>query len=224
MEDNKIEVIDKITDGITIRYLLVNGKEESATYIDDRKYELVYPYSLHIADEMKKVDCEKVLLLGGGGFSIPKYFISNHQTGKIDVVEKFEDIYEIAKKNFFVSDLMEEYKTDENGHLNVYITDAKEYLKSSKEIYNMIVNDAYDGGEMVPDLLTEETVELISSHLEMKGIYIINFFSALEGVKRKTWDIEEQILNKYFSKTEIRQVNPNLLKEHRQNCIVIAVK
>lgn len=224
MIKSTVEVVDKLVADSAIRYLLVDGKEESATYIDDRKYDLVYPYSICIANEMDKINCEKVLLLGGGGFSIPKYYISHHQTGKIEVVEKFEYIFDLAKNMFFLNDLMIDYNTEQNNRLSVYIMDAIDFLKETSKKYSMIINDAYNGGEMASELLTEEAVEMISHHLENDGVYVINFFTAMEGEKRRAWDTEEAILKQFFSKIEIRQVDKTLPKTHRQNCIIIAIK
>lgn len=45
-----------------------------------------------------------VLLIGGGGFQFPKYFLS-HQTGNIDVVEINSILYGISKKYFFLKEV-----------------------------------------------------------------------------------------------------------------------
>lgn len=224
MEEYKIEVEDRKINHETVRVLLVNGKEQSVSYINSKKNELIYQYNIDIVKIMKENDSSNTLLIGGGGFSIPKYYISHFKEGNMDVIEKNEEIYDIAKRDFFLSELVDEYQTDKNGRLKVYVVDAKEYLKKTDKKYNIIVNDAYDGGEMVTELLTEESIKIISNHLVNGGLYIINLFSALTGYKRKIWNEEEQLLSKYFSKTSIKQVDLSLPKEHRQNCIVVAKK
>lgn len=225
MKKINIETIEKEYDGELVRVLLVDGKEESATYMNDKKYELVYTYSSMVIEEiLKQQKHNSVLLLGGGGFSIPKYFISHCKEGSMDVVEKNKEIYDIAHNNFFLSDLINEYDLNLNHRLNTYLKDAIDFLKKTEVKYDVIINDAYDGGEMASELLTSECVELIASHLEKDGVYIINFFSAVEGHKKEVWDKEKQILKDFFSRSEIRRVDESLPKNHRQNCIVVAIK
>ena len=177
-----INVVEKEQDGRYIKVLLIDEKEESATFMGVDKYELVYPYNIKIFSIMEGYDTSSILLLGGGGFSIPKYFISHYPKGRIDVVEKESIIFKIAKEEFYVSDLISQYGLDgDNSRMMVYINDAIEFLRSSKYQYSVIINDVYNGGEMVSEILTEESVKLIVDHICKNGIYIINFFSAVCG-------------------------------------------
>ena len=220
-----IKVVESLKEGRGIKVLLVDGKEESATFLGEDKYELVYPYSIEIFSILSKFDRSSVLLFGGGGFSIPKYFISHYPIGKIDVVEIDPFIYELAKKEFFLSDLIEQYHLRGNqSRMRIFIQDAVEYLKQSDCQYKIIINDAYHGGEMSSELLSEESIRQISRHLGKQGIYIMNFFSALQGMKRKAWDEQECILKKYFNKLYIKQLDFQFPQTHRQNCIVFAQK
>lgn len=220
----KIEVVDCSEEAGVIRYLLVDGKKETASYIDERKNELIFPYSLLIAEELKRMLANKVLLLGGGGFSIPKYYVSHFLNGTIDVVEIEQEIIDIAKKSFFVADLIRDYQTEEQGRMRIILGNGRDYVQTTNEVYDMIINDAYRAGEMANEILENSCVEQIAEHLIKGGRYIINMFTALEGPKKVAWDKEKTILDKFFMYSTIVQVNPEIPANTRQNCLVIAIK
>lgn len=224
MDEIKLKITEKKVDENTVRYLLANGKEQSATFTGRKKYELVSEYSKEIVNEIKKYNCENILIIGGGGFSIPKFMISNFPKCRIDVVEKSREVYEIAKRKFYLSELIEEYKTQELGRMNVHIMSGEKYLHTSQKKYDLIINDAYDGGEMASGLLTPTSVKMISEHLENHGVYLINFFAALEGSKKIALEQEKEILSSFFSGIVVRQVDCRIDRRHRQNCLIIAKK
>lgn len=219
-----IEVVDRPEEMGIIRYLLVDGKEESASYIDNRRNELIYPYWLLVANEMEKINVQSVLLLGGGGFSLPKYYFSRFKSGEMDVVEIDSQIVEIARNCFFVNELIRDFNLDTNKRMTIVISDGSDYIKSSTKMYDMVINDAYNAGEMAESILQISCVEQIASHLVEGGLYIINMFTALEGPKNAIWEKEKIILNQFFKKNTIIQVNDEFPKNTRQNCLVIAIK
>lgn len=223
MEDYIIEIQEKEVNQEPAKVLLVNGKEQSVSYIKN-KNELASLYSIEIMNIVSKLSGCNILLLGGGGFSIPKYFISHFTDGKMVVIEKSEQIYDVAMNHFYLSDLIEEYDILHNQRLKIHIMDAIEYLETTHEMFDVIINDAYDAGEMVAALLEKDCVKGIVNHLNEGGLYIQNFFSALEGIKRKAWDEQKEILDLFFSKSTIQQVDVSLPMEHRQNCIVVSKK
>lgn len=219
-----IEVADRAEETGIIRYLLVDGKEESISYIDNRRNELIYPYCLLIANEMEKINAQSVLLLGGGGFSLPKYYFSRFKNGKMDVVEIDSQIVELAKNHFFVNELIHDFNLDENKRITIVISDGSDYIESSSKMYDMVINDAYKAGEMAENILEIACVEQIAAHLVEGGLYIINMFTALEGPKKAIWEREKAILDQFFIKSSIIQVNAEFPKNTRQNCLVIATK
>lgn len=85
-----------------IRILNIDSGYESATYTDEDKiYELVFEYTKYY-DLMfnANIEINNTLLIGGAGYSYPKYYISHYENKNMDVVEIDGDITEIAKKYF----------------------------------------------------------------------------------------------------------------------------
>ena len=83
-----------------VRFLNIDGWFESATFTNEGKeYELVFDYTKYY-DKMfnANIGIDNILLIWGGGYSYPKYYISHYSWKKMTVVEIDEKITEIAKK------------------------------------------------------------------------------------------------------------------------------
>ena len=128
--NNDLEVVEKTEEGEAIRLLLVNGARESATYIDKaHRNDLVFRYAIGFNDvfEINK-NLKDCLLLGGAGFSYPKYFISRFPDKTLDVVEIDEVMVNIAFKYFYLDELYDEYDLYENERLKIYVMDGLKFL------------------------------------------------------------------------------------------------
>lgn len=76
-----IEVIDCNQD--IVRILKSPNSNQSASYIDERRFQLYDTYSkLYDICSTFKENTLNVLMLGGGGFSYPKYYISKYPRKK----------------------------------------------------------------------------------------------------------------------------------------------
>ena len=80
----------------------------------------------------------RTLLLGGGAFSYPRYYLKNYPNCTIDVVEISEDVLKIDEAYFGLNDL----KTE---RMQIIAEDGFSYLKETKETYDLIINDAFLG-------------------------------------------------------------------------------
>ena len=90
----QVAIREEIEHNALVRLLTINDVRESATFIEDGKhYDLYFKYTRDLVAPLeKKPDIKEVLLLGGAGFSIPKYIISHYPEVHIDVVELKRDV------------------------------------------------------------------------------------------------------------------------------------
>ena len=138
-----MEVVNRRVEGENIRYMLIGNGCESATYVDeDKKYELVVPYTKYY-DLMYKanIDIKDALMIGGGGYSYPKYCVSHHPKTAMDVVEIDEQITELAKEYFYLDDALREF----NNRLNIINEDGKVFINTTDRKYDAVLNDAFTG-------------------------------------------------------------------------------
>ena len=176
-------------DGKPVRVMNVRGTYQSATYLDDECYELVFGY--HRAYDklfearLGGLPVRKVLMLGGGGFSYPKHLISHHPDVSVDVVEIDPTVIAIARRWFYLDRLVEEFDTDETGRLGIYEQDARAFLEAPGARYDVIVNDCFDARLPVMSLATAEAAHIIHGRLERGGLYLTNVISGLRGPRAK---------------------------------------
>lgn len=167
-------------EGDSVRLMNVDGGHMSAAYLDPRKkYELPFPYTraYDLAVKQSKQN-PYTLMIGGAGYSYPKYFISHFKNSKMDVVELDPEITAIARKYFYLADLEREYNTQQNHRLNIFHQDGRVFLNNSKNRYDIIMNDAFTGAVPVKQLASIEAIRQIKRCLQPDGIYATNVITS----------------------------------------------
>lgn len=192
-----------------VRILNIDSGYESATFIEEDKInELVFGYTkLYDLMFQCKDNIQDVLLIGGAGYSYPKYFISHYPNKNIDVVEIDPDVTEIAKKYFFLDKLIKDYDLENNKRLGLITADGRVYLNNTSKKYDVILNDAFSGYNPAKTLTTVEAVRSVKKSLNEGGAYLSNVIGSLDDSK-----------NSKFLKAEI-----NTIKQVFKNVYLIMV-
>lgn len=166
-------------DGSPVRVLAVGGAYQSATYLGDRWYELPFAYyrsfdrMFTAADQGLSLDC--VCMLGGGGCSYPKHLLMTYPKVAIDVIEPDSGVVDLAYEYFFVDRLDEELESrNELDRFEIIEEEGRPFLEHTSNTYAVIINDAFAGSAEVQNLVDDEGIELIKSHLTPDGLYLIN--------------------------------------------------
>ena len=222
--NNDLEVIDKTENGESIRLLLVNGARESATCnAKEHRNDLIFQYSIcfnrvfELGREFN--DC---LLLGGAGFSYPKYFISHYPEKKLDVVEIDGEMVKLAFKYFYLDELYVDYNLYEDERLKIYVMDGFEYLSLTDKTYDVIFNDAYISDSPAETLMTFESISLVKKLLNAGGVYVINLITAITGTA--SYPLQSVLANikKHFEHTQFHKCHVDIPATERQNCLIFA--
>lgn len=193
---SKVEVVNRRVDGENIRYMLIGNGCESATYVDeDKKYELVVPYTKYY-DLMYEanIDIRDALMIGGGGYSYPKYCVSHHPETTMDVVEIDEQITELAKEYFYLDDALRDF----NDRLKIINEDGKVFINTTDKKYDAVLNDAFTGTTPTESLTTLETVERIHDILNPGGVYFSNIIGSRSGEYSKFLAAEVNTISQVF--------------------------
>lgn len=219
----RIEVKEVIENNELLRLLLVDDTRESAVYMEEgRHYDLVFKYTQDFAIPLhRRPGIKQTLMLGGAGFSFPKYYIHNYPDKHIDVVEFNPGMYQLALHYFYLDDLYREYNLTEDRRLEVFIEDANDYLKRTDRTYDLIINDAYVSNRMDDDLLKDRQVRNIKKCLNPGGIYIINLITAVKGPRSMPGILEYEILKRNFKNTDMFACKKECGPLERQNMILI---
>ncbi len=230
----KVTVYDEEVDESTVRTLAVDGARESACYVDEgRHFDLRFAYTLEFARILESSASDRhVLLIGGAGFSVPKYFISRFRTGSMDVIELHREMYDLAMNYFFLDELYLRYHPDRTGRLKVFFDDGNRYIEELRDRllktkddslrYDIILDDAFSG--RIPDngMLSEHTISCIHDILSPAGCYMINIIAPPAGYGSMRIALAQSILRNHFRHVRVSQVDPLRSPTERQNCIIHA--
>lgn len=180
-------------DGVTIRLLNVRNKFQSVCYVDPAiRWELACIYHKYFAEivdiagltstvDPLDVSLRDAVVIGGGGFSFPKWLVAHCPQLHTTVVEIDPKIIDIARTHFFVDELVKEFNCAADGRLEIVCDDGWRWLKGCHRQFALIVNDAFSGKRPLGTLGTTEGARLIHEHLTADGIYLANIIAPLEG-------------------------------------------
>lgn len=213
--------------GDPVRLLEVGGVFESATYLDERRYEPTFEYYRafdHLFEAYPQP--EHVLMIGGGGYAYPKHFVASQPHGSMDVVEIDPVIVRIAREHFFLNDLIKEFRTQETGRLNLVTADGRAFLEErAAEVrgmesgcaimvrkgeidevfadaelrYDAIINDSFSGAEATTSLLDEAGLDAVKACLIDGGLYLINVICDIEEDARELLQVLSALRQKFVS-------------------------
>lgn len=220
----KVKIYNLNINSDTVRVMEIDKGNESATYVDENKCnELVFEYTKYY-DLMFESDKEikNTLMIGGAGYSYPKYFISNYTDKNMDVVEIDEKVTELAKEYFFLDKLILDYNLDNNKRLNLITEDGRTYLNRNEKKYDAILNDAFSGNSPAETLTTIEAVNKIHDSLTENGMYLTNIISSIDGENSKFIKAEINTLKQVFKNVYAVPCNYEEDNEKVQNIMVIA--
>jgi spermidine synthase len=191
-------------DGKPVRVMNVKGTYQSATYLDGECYELVFGYHrAYNALFQAGLPIHNVAMLGGGGFSYPKYLISHYPDVSVDAVEIDPMVVSIAERWFYLDRLMAEFDIDETGRLGIFVQDAREFLEEPGRSYDAIGNDCFSARGPVMSLATCEAARAIHARLNPGGLYLTNVISALRGPRAKLLHSVMETLGREFAHVHV---------------------
>lgn len=210
----------RTADDTPVRVLQQGGVYQSATYLDERRFEPVFAY-YRAFDTMFEAEAafsrvaghgiRTVLMLGGGGFSYPKHLLTSKSDIQMDVVEVDPAIVDAARRWFFVDELEGQLADDatSNGNsLRVITGEGRAFLQApsapdAPACYDVIVNDAFTGAAPVRALATLEAARAVKARLNMGGLYLANVVSRSEGADLSFLRDEVATLSQVFAHVQV---------------------
>ncbi|MBQ7609206.1 MAG: fused MFS/spermidine synthase [Desulfovibrionaceae bacterium] len=164
-------------EGVKTRSLLSGRYIQSAIRLDDPD-ELYLRYTKFFTLGPALVpDAKTVLMLGGGGMSVPKWFLADTQSfskyATMDVVEIDPLMTEVAKKHFFFKD---------SERVTVYHEDGRIFLNRNTKKYDIVFIDVFKEGTVPFHLMTVEAMTHIRNALTENGVICMNCIAALDSL------------------------------------------
>jgi spermidine synthase len=156
-------------------------------------------------------------MLGGAGYSIPKYLLRTRPDIRLDVVEIDPEVTELARKYFALAD---------DPRLRIFHEDARTYLNRYRgEGYELIMGDTFSSAYNIPfQLSTVECARAIHSALSEEGIFISNIISAVAGNKSELLQSIRASFEEVFPEVRIFPLAYPARAERVQNVMLMAFK
>ena len=167
-------------DGTPIRLLNVNGTFQSVSYIaPDLRFELCVHYHRMMAQVIQQVAPQgHVVVMGGGGFSLPKYLTTHMKDATVDAIEIDPKIVSLAREHFF----LDEAQAAASSELRVIEDDAWKVLQNAKaSSINVLVNEVFAGRKSLGPLGTAAGAQVVKEKLADGGVYLADVRCPLEG-------------------------------------------
>jgi spermidine synthase len=151
----------------TNRVIFVNRQPQTNANVQAGYSNWLYVHALAVAASIKPAG-SSALILGLGGGSVADEFL---RLGfQVDAVELDERIAMIAEKYFHL-----------DPKCRSIVDDARHFLRTTQNTYDIIVYDTFSGEQPPPHLLTLENFLEAQRKLKPGGLLIINFTGFLSG-------------------------------------------
>ena len=137
------------------------------------EYEYIRMYEEIVGWQAKKRESLKVLFLGGGGYTFPRFIERKYPQAEIQVVEIDPEITRVVKKYLGVSDPTQIRSFNEDGRW--FVMNCKE-----KGTYDLIFGDAFNDLSIPYHLTTKEFAMQLRSLLKPDGLLLANVIDSFK--------------------------------------------
>lgn len=208
-----VMVVNGAYNGRATRFLLLDGNYSAAEYPGSR--DLVFDYTKYYAMYRPFApDARRVLVMGGGAYSIPEAYVRDLPQAQVDVTEIEPTLPAVARKYFGLQD---------NPRLHLFTADARQQLHAQQGTYDIIFGDAYHSLYSIPaHLTTKEFFALARSKLSPGGVFIANVIGSLQPTNKSLALSEIKTMQQVFPQVYVVAVrSPSFMGT--QNIIVVGV-
>jgi predicted O-methyltransferase YrrM len=210
----RYQVVDMVYIGRPARVLFSGERAaaQSAIPIDDNPA-MLFDYNQRFLELVNSLKPKNLLLIGGGAFTLPIKILEIFPKTEIDVVEQDLELEKIASQFFGLKP---------NKRLDIIFGDGREYLKSTSQIYDLVLIDAFTHNVIPYTLSTKEFVELLENHLTKNGVVASNIISAYHGPHDSVIKQQYATYKSVFKHTDIFPADKILSYWISQNFLLIS--
>ncbi len=162
-----------------------------------------------------KKNVNKVVMIGGGAMTYPRYLSRKYPDVELTVVEIDSEMSEIAEKYF-------DYEKSDN--ITVVNQDGRVFLAQSKTKYDAILIDAFQGIVLPFHLVTKEALLTTRNRLSDDGVVVTNVIGAVEGKNSQLFRSVLTTFKSIFKDIKVFTVKGYDDMERVQNLVILASK
>lgn len=208
------QVVDTVYEGRRARVLYagIERAPQSGVARDGRP-DMLFDYNQRFLELAAGVRPERLLLIGGGCYTLAMALLEALPLAQIDVVERDPGLQDIAAQFFGLKP---------HKRLHIIHGDGREYADANSNPYDMVLLDAFVRMEIPQTLSSRQAARQIQRNLQPDGVAAINFIAPYQG--DGSWRLKEQCSQyaSLFNVVEIFPADRVLALWQSQNFIITA--
>ncbi|HKX73520.1 MAG TPA: fused MFS/spermidine synthase [Candidatus Saccharimonadales bacterium] len=201
--------------GHNTRLLVTDPRGFQSGIRTDGNKDLVFDYTQRLAEAVAQAPKkDRIVILGGGVFTLPEYLAVTYPQSQIDVVEIDPQLEQIAKEYFY-------YRPQPN--IRVFAQDARAFLHDTKDSqYDLVLVDAYNNDSAIPfSLSTREFTEGLKRILTPDGAVLANIIGSASAPCLPALSSLHGSYLSAFAESFVAPVAPRINPDIRQNLIAV---
>lgn len=152
------------------------GKAQSGIYVDNpQELALSYTHFFNLGFSFVP-KAESMLMLGGGGYSIPRWALSRKDLASLKTVEVVEldpGMTEVTSKYFGLP---------QDDRLKIVHEDARRFLNTNSKSYDLVFVDVFGSYYSIPfHVATLEAIKLMRLATAANGALVMNVIASVNG-------------------------------------------
>ncbi|HEY1064196.1 MAG TPA: fused MFS/spermidine synthase, partial [Candidatus Saccharimonadales bacterium] len=166
-------VVDRVYEGRPARVLFSGPQRaaQSGIGLDDDP-DLLFDYNQRLLEVANALYPSRILVIGGGAFTLPQALVVALPEATVDVVELDPGLETIAAKYFGLQ---------ENDRLHITYTDGRAFVEQSREQYDLVILDVFSELAIPRQFLTVEFIAMLHEHLTSTGCVALNIIASYQG-------------------------------------------
>ncbi len=217
---NTIKILEGISDdGRRVRLMRTDpGKFQSGMYLDDPGALYLHYTRYYALGPALHPGAERVLMLGGGGYSVPKWLLAGGgglTKLRLDVVELDPGMTRLARSHFGLP---------EDPRLHILHEDARRFLNTNTQHYDLIFIDVFNSFYSIPfQMGTVEAAREMRRALAPGGMLMMNVISAFDGQDSALFQSILGAVRSAFPETHCFAVTSRDNLQEVQNLMILAL-
>jgi len=204
-----------VTEADNVRHLRFDATNQSAIDLTDGfRSTIAYPNYMDLALAAKP-DAKRVLVLGLGGGAITKRWWRDYPGMTIDSVEIDPAVIDVSRRFFGLP---------EDPKLRVFNADARRFVQSSVDTYDIVIVDCYFAEALPSHLSTQEFLGEVKSRMAPDGVLAYNIIGSVSGEGSKLFRSMYRTAGTRWDHLWVFPIgiSENGLEAQRRNIIVLA--
>jgi spermidine synthase len=158
--------------------VLYSGDRQAAQsgVAKDDNPDLLFDYNQRLFELACSLIPSRILLIGGGVFTLPTALLKVLPNTSIDVVELDPGLTKLAQEFFDLP---------VNDRLAIFNTDGRTFLREHAMRYDMIMVDAFTHTTIPKEIKTLQAFQAYRAHLKDKGVLAMNIISGYHGTSAR---------------------------------------